>query len=920
MDTCMIRMIQSTSVHQAKNYFSQSLSQSDYYLSDQEQPGQFLGQLAKRFNLGRFFEKKLFFELCENHNPMTGGQLTPRHVKNRRVGYDINFHVPKSVSILHILCDDTHILDAFRESVRETMHHMECYAETRVRKGLSKGSTKNRQTGELVWGEFIHQTARPVKHIAPDPHLHCHCFTFNVTWDSVEKRYKAAELGNIKRNMPYYQAYYHKTLSDKLITLGYDIRRTDTAFEVVGVPQAAIDLYSKRTDQIGRLAQDRGITDPVELDKLGARSRGRKQKGLSMQELKTVWRKQISDLKLDPQESDHTIIRHHVPKHKPLNVLATNQSIDYAVKQRFERASVCDERRLLEAALRYAIGDSSISTGMIQQSFDQNDRIIRVRDQGQIKCSTKQVLAEERRMVDLAQNSIGSVIPFYPSEPLINLTGGQAAAVKKLLVSSDRVFIIQGHAGTGKTTLMKEAVRLIESSGSKVMVVAPTSDASRSVLRTEGFEQAETVAKLLTSPVMQKELQDSTLWVDEAGLLGITDMTILLSLTEQYNARLILSGDVRQHNSVARGDALRILSTLGGIRSATISKIYRQRNSGYKNAVKALSDGDIKTGFESLQKMDAIKQILPGTDSMVLVDHYVATIISGRSALVVSPTHKECEQVTNTIRQRLKDAGLIDQQDMMVNRLINLNMTEAEREDNRSYKIGHVIQFSQHANGFKRGSKWVIDEINQTEVLVSDDLGNRDRLPLNLANRFDVFVATEIPVAKSDTMRISRNGFDVTGQRLNNGQQLEVVGFEGDGTITLKNSVSGLIYELPKDYGHLAHAYCTTSHASQGKTVDEVFIHQPASTFVATDRKQFYVSVSRGRDAVHVYTDDVGDLLKAAMNLGDRLSAMELLAKRKNATQQRAEDIARDLSLSPVQNSQQLFVNHIVRQHEPTPI
>jgi ATP-dependent exoDNAse (exonuclease V) alpha subunit len=81
--------------------------------------------------------------------------------------------------------------------------------------------------------------------------------------------------------------------------------------------------------------------------------------------------------------------------------------------------------------------------------------------------------------------------------------------------------------------------------------------------------------------------------------------------------------------------------------------------------------------------------------------------------------------------------------------------------------------------------------------------------------------------------------------------------------------------KLDKDFGHIDHAYCTTSYSSQGKTVDNVFISQPSATFVATDAKQFYVSVSRGRDAVKIYTDDKEALLSYASNLGNRQSAIE---------------------------------------------
>ncbi|EPB65412.1 conjugative relaxase domain protein, partial [Ancylostoma ceylanicum] len=283
-------MIQSKSAGHAKAYFSDALAKSDYYTSDQELAGYWQGKLADRIGLSGHSSKDGFFALCENRHPHTGAPLTPRTKEERTTGYDINFHCPKSVSLLHVFSKDDHILTAFQEAVTDTMKEIEADSQARVRQG---GIYDDRQTGALVWAHFVHQTARPVEGQLPDPHLHSHCFVFNATWDENEGRIKAGQFRDIKRNMPYYQARFHMVLSDKLASLGYGIRRTAKSFEIEGVPQRAIDLFSKRTDEIGRMAKEKGITDAKELDNLGARTRGRKQKGASMDELKREWMAQI---------------------------------------------------------------------------------------------------------------------------------------------------------------------------------------------------------------------------------------------------------------------------------------------------------------------------------------------------------------------------------------------------------------------------------------------------------------------------------------------------------------------------------------------------------------------------------------------------------------------------------------------------
>lgn len=890
----MIRMIQSISAAHAKAYFSQSLDKSDYYIDDQELNGKIQGKLAERLGITGPATKASFFALAENVNPATGEQLTARQREERTVGYDINFHCPKSVSILHALSKDDHLLELFHDSVKETMKDMERDSKTRVRK---KGTYDDRETGELVWADFVHQTARPVDGSVPDPHLHAHCFVFNATWDEQEKLIKAGQFRDINRDMPYYQARFHKRLSDNLIKQGYQIRRTNKSFEVTGVPKNVIDLFSKRTDEIGRIAKEKGITDIDELGALGARTRSKKQKGLSMSELKAEWKRQIKELEPEKEGDGNSAVRFSPDKQK--EKLTPELCIDHTMLHGFERASVIHDRRLLEAAYRHSVGENSISLDDVTTHFQQDQRIIHVKDKSRIMCTTRQVLSEEQKMVKLAREGQGKMKPLYRTVPELFLDGQQAEAVRHVLTTPHRVSIIRGAAGTGKTTLMKEAVRLMEKAGKQVTVVAPTAQASRGVLREEGFEKAETVATLLQNTKMKDQLKDQILWVDEAGLLGTKDMTSLLELASKQNARLILGGDTRQHSSVIRGDALRILNTVGGIKTAEVSKIYRQKNFEFRSAVEDLSKGNVKDGFEKLDQMRSIQNIDPLKPNDALVGDYVEAVKKGKSALVIAPTHQQGDDVTDAIRKKLKSAGMIGKKEISVSRFNNLNLTEAQKADWRNFQTGQVIQFNQNVPGIKRGSVWNIATSSDKAVMISNEDKQFVSLPVEKSSLFDVYSKSEISLSKGDTIRITRNGYDEKDSRLNNGQILEVVGVKKKGDIMLRNTISKESYQLKQDYGHIAHAHCITSHASQGKTVDEVFISQPAATFPATDAKQFYVSVSRARDQAHIYTDDKEQLLHHASEMGDRLSAIELVSKRNKSQEMAQQHIRDELSRTP---------------------
>jgi hypothetical protein len=100
----------------------------------------------------------------------------------------------------------------------------------------------------------------------------------------------------------------------------------------------------------------------------------------------------------------------------------------------------------------------------------------------------------------------------------------------------------------------------------------------------------------------------------------------------------------------------------------------------------------------------------------------------------------------------------------------------------------------------------------------------------------------------------------------------QVDGFTKTGDIRLTNG-----FVVPKDYGGITHGYVVTSHASQGKTVDVPLVALGSESFAAANREQLYVSLSRGREAVRLYTDDKAAMLDAVQSSSARLSATELM-------------------------------------------
>jgi len=326
--------------------------------------------------------------------------LTPRTVQDRRVGYDISFHAPKSVSILYALGKDDRVIEVFRQAVNETMIDLEIDMQTRIR---VQGQDLDRDTGELLYAYFMHQTARPVAGKALDPHLHCHCFAFNVTYDGEEERFKAGQFHDIKMDMPYHQARFQKRLADKLSGLGYTIRRTRDAFEASLVPQKAIDFFSKRTNLIGQVAKEQGITDPQELDKLGAITRAPKSKNLTMAELRSVWKRELRQAGIDDNEREEKGT-------KDIN-LTPQKAVKYACDHLFTRASVKGDRQILSEATRYMVDNDQIDLEDLEKAYYKDQDLFRIQDGKRELVTTLPVQKEERDMVYFARRFKGEVRP-----------------------------------------------------------------------------------------------------------------------------------------------------------------------------------------------------------------------------------------------------------------------------------------------------------------------------------------------------------------------------------------------------------------------------------------------------------------------------------------------------------------------------
>ena len=117
----------------------------------------------------------------------------------------------------------------------------------------------------------------------------------------------------------------------------------------------------------------------------------------------------------------------------------------------------------------------------------------------------------------------------------------------------------------------------------------------------------------------------------------------------------------------------------------------------------------------------------------MLIGDYLQAAEDGKSALIIAPTHAEGQQLTERLRDALKEQGALGAERTFIARR-SVGWSDAQKGDMRNYEPGMVVEFHQNAKGFTRGDKAVIVTGENGPELMKRD-GTRAAVPLEVARR-----------------------------------------------------------------------------------------------------------------------------------------------------------------------------------------
>jgi conjugative relaxase-like TrwC/TraI family protein len=867
----------------AEKYFREHLQLGDYYSQENAVAGEWIGIGAIQLGLEGRVKEEAFLKLCHNRNPNSDDLLTQRmkntrwdadkmaEVANRRIFYDFTFSPPKSVSIQSLIADDKRLLDAHSRAVRVAVNELQNYAGTQVHHGMNKSE---RLTGNIVCAMFQHDTSR-----ALDPHLHTHCVMFNATFDEIENRWKALSNYEMLQARKFAENVYYHELARDLRRFGYEIEnKLRGDFEIKGVSRELQSRFSKRHNEIDA-SIEKLLKEKPELAKgnlkalrsqIAQAERSRKIPGIALPELQRLWDSQLTG---EDKRSLRKLSQQSKAKVQSPSLTA-QAAIQWAEAHLFDRRSVVRENEVWSAALERCRG-AELTVQDIK-SAGQKRNYIR-NENAPSKITTRKILSCEWEIVCLARDGRGKFAEFNPSHNLsADLMLDQCAAAERILTSRDFVTLFCGGAGTGKSHTLREIGNGLKAAGHDSYVIAP--QRQQAIDLKKSFADAQTVSEFLARRQM---LPGSVVIVDEAGQIGGGQMRELLNFVKENQGRIILSGDTRQHGAVEASDALRAIERFSGLEAARLTKIRRQnpkagetkserkRIKQYRAAVRRAQRGQYAESFDRLEQLGAIVECRTIDEQRErLVADYLTLAEKKKSTVIVSQTWSEIREINERIRIGLRKAGLIDKADSSVTAFARLDLTDAQKRDERFYPDDAVIVFNRETADFAKGEVGKLLVVTPTHLLVKGEK-HEQKVPFKLLNRLTVCQPVEMSLAKGDRLQLKANAPSLDGKELINGELVTVAGINPKGEIHLKD---GRI--LPKYYREFVRGYAVTSYGSQGKTVEHV-LFSDSSVKAATNNQQWLVTISRGTRAVKIFTPDKTQLRENVSRLGYRELAIE---------------------------------------------
>lgn len=759
-------------------------------------------------------------------------------------GFDLTFSAPKSVSTLWAVSDagtQALIAEAHQQAIRDVLGIIERdVAMTRIGTEGPRGAVAQVEVRGIVAAAYDHYDSR-----ASDPQLHTHVVIANRVQGMHDGKWRTLDSRALHAAVSGLSEHYNAVLSDhltRLLAVSWESRDRGAGrmrrWEVAGVPQSLMDVFSSRTRAIERVkqrlveeyaAKHRRQPSRAQLWRIRQQAtlETRPPKELrSLHDLTQQWRDQAAqvlgadavawardlvetgtsdpllradDISLDRVDELGAGVVEQVAQRRAtwrrwnLHAEAVRQTMPYRFASAADRDAVIS--LIVDAAQAASLRLTPPELATSPREFQRADGSSVFRPKASAVYSSETVLVAEDRLRKAAARREAPTVdldliaraarPRMPDQRALG--ADQQDAIGRIAVSGRVLDVLVGPAGTGKTTTMRALRRAWVTRYGKGSVVglAPSS-AAAAVLGEELDVQTENTAKWLYE-------HDRGRWnlhagqlviIDEASLAGTFALDRITAHAAEAGAKVLLVGDHAQLQAVDAGGAFGML-VRDRDDAPELVEVRRFRHDWEKHASLQLRLGD-------------------------------AAVID---------TYMEHERVAGGDHEQMLDTAY-----------------QAWKQDQTAGKVSVLIA--------------------ETIETVTDlnERARSDRILAGLVTDGGVRLHDGTRAAAGDVVITRQNDRRLALGRswVKNNDRWHVTGAHEDGSLTVRRETSRWrsTITLPAAYvaKHVDLGYAITAHRAQGATVDtaHAVVAGPEMT-----REALYVAMTRGREAntAYVVTD-----------------------------------------------------------------
>ncbi len=612
----------------AANYY-EVLREDDYYTRSEKQDAEWF--FGESFGLSGDVKQQEFTFILSGFDKSGRKKLVKSAgAKDRRVGYDLTFSLPKSVSIMHVLGDKKvkKIIDqAHDEAIKKVLKNY-VFPNIKSRTG-AKGHGEKVGDLEFAVASFRHNTNRNL-----GPHYHSHVVLANVGMDKSGRTRSiiSDSIYDLKMSTGalYRAEVAHVLERDLNINI---VKAPKGDFAVEFVPKDVVRALSSRRQEIEAELEKFGRFDAITSQIATLRTRAEK-KNLNREKIKEHFDKLFKtlgftrDIFLKELEIDQ---KKYVPRHD----IDLQDLFEKSFKKIAKKQSTFTKRDVVKEMAFEAQGKGVGMDGIlhtIQRRLKRDPELVLLNDKRTVnkasliresmgkkrKKSPPKIFIEDELYTTLTtlklerdllykvkEMSKRKGLPVYQKQydkavnKRLTMTNEQKKALGYIVDPRSQFRFVDGIAGAGKSYVFGAAKEIWEESGHKVIGAGLSANIAR------GFESG-TGIKSQTLASLIRDIKNGTVYlnsktvivIDEIGMVDTNTLRQLVNMTYRSGVKIAGAGANDQLQPIDLGGAIkRIKKDLG---SAVLNDIWRQEKEASKEVIRDLRAGKAK---EALNKI-----------------------------------------------------------------------------------------------------------------------------------------------------------------------------------------------------------------------------------------------------------------------------------------------------------------------------